>query len=99
MQGLMTENGPINWMPGTSEPTPNPYTWLNLTNIVWIDQPIGVGYSEGKPDIYDSTDMAREFVGFWKSFVKLFCMEEWKVYLAGESYAGVYISYIANAVN
>lgn len=98
MEGLLTENGPINWLPGTDVPTPNPFTWLNLTNVVWIDQPLGVGYSQGEPDIETEEELAAQFVGFWKTFVKLFCMEEWRMYLTGESYAGVYIPYIAGAV-
>lgn len=98
MEGLLTENGPINWLPGTDGPTPNPFTWLNLTNVVWIDQPLGVGYSQGEPDIETEEELAAQFIGFWKNFVKLFCMEEWRMYLTGESYAGVYIPYIAGAV-
>jgi carboxypeptidase D len=78
MEGLLTENGPINWLPGMDEPTPNPFTWLILTNVVWIDQPLGVGFSQ--------------------NFIKTFCMEDWRMYLTGESYAGVYIPYIADAV-
>lgn len=98
MEGLLTENGPINWLPGTDAPTTNPFTWLNLTNVVWIDQPVGVGYSEGDPDIEDEEQLATEFVGFWKNFVELFHMEDWRMYLTGESYAGMYIPYIAGAV-
>jgi carboxypeptidase D len=98
MEGLMTENGPINWLPGTDTPIPNPFTWLNLTHVVWIDQPLGVGYSQGEPDIETEEQLAVQFIGFWKNFVKLFCMEEWRMYLTGESYAGVYIPYIAGAV-
>jgi carboxypeptidase D len=98
MEGLLTENGPINWLPGTDEATPNLFTWLNLTNVVWIDQPLGVGYSQGEPDIETEDQLAIQFIGFWKNFVKLFCMEDWRMYLTGESYAGVYIPYMAEAV-
>lgn len=66
--------------------------------MVWIDQPLGVGYSQGEPDIEIEEQLAVQFTGFWKNFVELFCMEDWKTYLTGESYAGVYIPYIANAV-
>jgi carboxypeptidase D len=98
MEGLLTENGPINWLPGMDAPAPNPFTWLDLTNIVWIDQPLGVGFTQGEPDIETEDQLAIQFIGFWKNFVKLFCMEDWKMYLTGESYAGVYIPYIAQAV-
>ena len=98
MEGLLTENGPINWLLGMDEPAPNPFTWLNLTNVVWIAQPIGVGFSQGEPDIETEGQLAAQSIGFWKNFVKLLCMEDWRMYLAGESYAGVYIPYIAEAV-
>lgn len=98
MEGLLTENGPINWLPGMDEPMPNPFTWLNLTNVVWIDQPLGVGFAQGEPDIETEDQLAAQFIGFWKNFVHLFCMEDWRMYLTGESYAGVYIPYIAEAV-
>ena len=98
MEGLLTELGPINWVPGMDLPAPNPLTWLNLTNVVWIDQPLGVGYTQGEPDIETEDELAVEFIGFWRNFVELFCMENWRMYLTGESYAGVYIPYIAGAV-
>lgn len=98
MEGLLTENGPISWLPGVEAPSPNSFTWLELTNMVWIDQPLGVGYSQGEPDIETEEELAVQFAGFWKNFVKLFCMEDWRMYLTGESYGGVYIPYIAEAV-
>lgn len=99
MEGLVSGNGPINWLPGMSTPQPNPFTWLNLTNVVWVDQPLGVGYSQGEPDIEDEEELAMQFAGFWKKFVQLFRLENWRTYLTGESYAGVYIPYIADAVS
>jgi carboxypeptidase D len=98
MEGLLTELGPMNWVPGMDLPAPNPLAWLNLTNVVWIDQPLGVGYTQGEPDIETEDELAVEFIGFWRNFVELFCMENWRMYLTGESYAGVYIPYIAGAV-
>ena len=26
-------------------PVQNPYTWVNLTNMLWVEQPVGVGKS------------------------------------------------------
>lgn len=44
MAGLLQENGPFLWQPGTYSPRPNPFSWTNLTNMVWIDQPIGKSF-------------------------------------------------------
>lgn len=41
MGGLLQENGPFLWQPGTYSPQRNPFSWTNLTNMIWIDQPIG----------------------------------------------------------
>lgn len=47
LEGLLQENGPFLWQYGTFEPVQNPYTWVNLTNVVWVEQPIGTGFSTG----------------------------------------------------
>ena len=42
--------------------------------------------------------MAEQFLGFFKNFVDTFAMQGYTVYIAGESYAGYYVPYIANAM-
>ncbi|KAF2135504.1 uncharacterized protein K452DRAFT_303502 [Aplosporella prunicola CBS 121167] len=98
LSGLLTENGPFTWMSGTLAPTQNPYTWVNLTNMLWVEQPVGVGFSKGTPDITDELGMAKEFLGFYKQFVDTFELHGNKVYVTGESYAGYYVPYIADAM-
>ena len=88
LSGLLTENGPFLYQAGTYAPTPNPYSWVNLTNMVWIEQPIGVGYTQGVPNITDEIQLSAQMKGFWKQFVDTFDMHNYQVYLTGESYAG-----------
>ncbi|KAF2225202.1 Alpha/Beta hydrolase protein [Elsinoe ampelina] len=95
--GFLSENGPFLWQDGTIAPTQNPYSWTNLTNMMWVEQPVGVGYSQGVPNITDEVELAQEFLGFYKSFVDTFDAHGWDVYLTGESYAGYYVPYIADA--
>ena len=97
LSGLLTENGPFTWEAGTKAPTQNPYTWVNLTNTIWIEQPVGVGYTQGVPDIKDEVALAKEFIGFYKNFVDTFKAYHYKTYLTGESYGGYYVPYIADA--
>jgi len=70
--------------------------------MIWVDQPIGTGLSPAAPgapaQIMNEGDVARQFMGFWKNFMQTFDMEGRKVYLTGESYAGQYIPYIAEAM-
>lgn len=40
--------------------------------------------------------MATQFAGFWKNFIDTFDMHGYDVYLTGESYAGMFVPYIAN---
>lgn len=85
---------------GTYEPQQNPFSWTNLTNVVWVDQPIGTGFSpygdDAPANITNEVDVGRDFAGFWKNFMTTFNMTGRKVYLTGESYAGQYIPYIAS---
>ncbi|KAH8807966.1 serine carboxypeptidase [Xylogone sp. PMI_703] len=97
MTGLIHENGPILWQTGTQGFTPNTYAWRNLTNIVYVEQPVGVGFTQGKPDISNEVELGQQFIGFWKNFVKAFKLQHRKTYITGESYAGFYIPYVANA--
>lgn len=40
--------------------------------------------------------MAEQFLGFWKHFMETFQMQGWKVYVAAESYGGLYGPYISS---
>lgn len=100
MDGLFQENGPFLWQSGTYSPQPNPFAWTNLTNMVWIDQPIGTGLSNwapGAPELVTSEAIvAEQFAGFWQNFIDTFDMQGYDVYITGESYAGMYVPYIAS---
>ena len=99
LDGLLQENGPFLWQSGTYSPMPNPYSYTNLTNVVYVDQPVGTGFSpaaEGFPaTIVNEEIVAKNFMGFWKNFMDTFGLDGRKVYILGESYAGQYIPYIS----
>lgn len=97
LSGLLTENGPFTFEAGTLAPVQNPYSWTNLTNMMWVEQPVGVGFSQGTPNITNEVELAQEFIGFYKSFVNAFQVQNRKVYLTGESYGGYYVPYVADA--
>ncbi|PQE04801.1 carboxypeptidase cpdS protein [Rutstroemia sp. NJR-2017a BBW] len=98
LEGLMQENGPWIWQYGTYAPVPNPWTWVNLTNVVWVEQPVGTGFSQGIPTATSEEDVAAQFLGFWENFVDTFGLQGRKVFITGESYAGYYVPYIADAM-
>lgn len=66
--------------------------------MVWIEQPIGVGFTQGTPNITNEVELGQEFVGFYKQFSKTFDLQGRDIYLTGESYGGYYVPYIADAI-
>ncbi|KAF7535348.1 hypothetical protein G7054_g5477 [Neopestalotiopsis clavispora] len=96
--GMFYENGPFLWQDGTLEPVSNPWAWSKLTNVMWIDQPVNTGYSTGTPTVENQSDVADQFLGFWKNFIDTFSLQGADVYLSGQSYAGRYLSYIGTAM-
>lgn len=71
------------------------YSWTNLTNVVYIDQPVGTGLSPGESTVNNEVDISNQFNDFWRRFIDAFEMQGYKVYMTGESYAGMYIPYIS----
>ncbi|KEF62364.1 carboxypeptidase D [Exophiala aquamarina CBS 119918] len=98
LEGFLQENGPFLWQYGTFKPIQNQWSWTNLTNMVWVEQPVGTGFSQGTPTATSEKDVAEQFLGFFKNFVDTFAMQGYTVYIAGESYAGYYVPYIADAM-
>ena len=66
--------------------------------MVWVEQPVGTGFSQGQPTATDEKEVARQFLGFFKNFVNTFSLQGKKVFISGESYAGYYVPYIADAM-
>lgn len=66
--------------------------------MVWVEQPVGTGFSQGTPKATSQEETAAEFLGFWKNFMETFGLTGKKVYITGESYAGRYVPYIADAM-
>lgn len=100
LEGLFQENGPIQLPMGeTDKVVKNPYSWTNLSYVVYIENPVGVGFTEGTPDIRGEYDMAREFHGFLQQFYSTFEeLQGKRLWITGESYAGMYIPYIAHEI-
>ncbi|TFK67288.1 alpha/beta-hydrolase [Pluteus cervinus] len=99
LEGFLQENGPFSWAPGTAKPTPNQYSWTNLSSVLWVEQPVGTGFSQGTPNINNEDDLAKQVVGFLQQFLEVFAeLKGKKFYISGESYAGMYVPYIANYI-
>jgi len=66
--------------------------------MVSVEQPVGTGFSQGTPTATDEKDVAKAFLGFFKNFLDTFGLQDRKIYITGESYAGYYVPYIADAM-
>ncbi|KAJ3490468.1 hypothetical protein NLG97_g5770 [Lecanicillium saksenae] len=90
--GLFQENGPCTFNDGGSQPKLNPHSWNNFANMLYVDQPIGAGFSYGDVDAAGSTPQAAPAV--WKmvqAFLTQFPEYESRDFgLFTESYGGHY---------
>lgn len=97
MFGLFLENGPLRVeRNGTGG---NDFvlkaadaSWADKYHIVFIDQPVGTGFSYGDSVLTSMQDGSNEFIKFMVEFLKMYPgMKNNSVYLTGESYAGKYL--------
>ncbi|KAF5663629.1 serine-type carboxypeptidase [Fusarium heterosporum] len=98
LEGFLQENGPFSWKYGTYKPVPNAWSWHKLANVIWVEYPIGTGFSTGHVTARDNTETAAQFLKFWKNVVDTFGLQGKKIYVTGESYAGIYVPYIGAAM-
>ncbi|KAG6832808.1 hypothetical protein H0H92_009427 [Tricholoma furcatifolium] len=68
MIGLFQEHGPCRITNDSSSVTLNPYSWNNQANMLYIDQPVGTGFSYGETIVETSQEAAS---GVW-TFMQLF---------------------------
>ncbi|KAI0005234.1 Alpha/Beta hydrolase protein [Xylariaceae sp. FL0662B] len=76
-------------------------SWHEFANLLFVDNPVGTGYSyvDTNNYVHELDDMANQFVTFLEKWYNLFPeYEHDDIYIAGESYAGQHIPYIAKAI-
>lgn len=76
-------------------------SWYEFANMLFVDQPVGTGFSYVNTDSYlhELPEMASQFITFLEKWFELFPeYERDDIYIAGESYAGQHIPYIAKAI-
>ncbi|XP_042486582.1 serine carboxypeptidase-like 20 isoform X2 [Macadamia integrifolia] len=107
MDGFVYEHGPFNFQkankPGALPRLHlNPHSWSKVSNIIYLDSPAGVGfsYSNFKED-YRTGDLktasdSHSFLLKWFEQYPEFLSNPF--YLAGESFAGVYVPTLASEV-
>ncbi|KAL4462598.1 hypothetical protein ABPG74_000428 [Tetrahymena malaccensis] len=90
---LFTENGPFSVNDDLSLQY-NPYSWNNNANLVFVDQPVGTGFSQAGMGelVKNEEEVGEDFYQFVVGFLEQ--NPEYKgrpLFVTGESYAGHYI--------
>ena len=49
--------------------------------MIWVEQPVGTGFSKGKVTATNEYDVAKEFIGFFKNWETLFGIKNYKIYI------------------
>jgi len=85
---------------GTNSFHHNEYSWNTAANMVYLESPAGVGYSYcgnmsecNFTDDLSSADNLQAVLNFF--LMKFPEYQQHDLYIAGESYAGVYVPYLA----
>ena len=100
--GWSSGNGPLIFENGTF--VKNNYTWNKLADMVYIESPAGAGFSllntTKDEDIKTNDTSSAEqniisILDFYRKFPEL---KKKKLYLTGESYAGIYIPMLAEKI-
>jgi len=101
--GMLIENGPYMFDNKTFKLQRNNFSWNEDYDLVFVDQPVGTGYSNVKDsDHYcrNETCVAVNFYRFFIRFLEVYHFEYIgkPIYIFGESYAGHYIPAITEYI-
>jgi serine carboxypeptidase-like clade IV len=92
---LLSENGPYRMKPNSTDLIINPYSWNEKANVLYVDQPVGTGFSysnTSKDYAHNEKKIAEDMYNFLKEFLQAFPKyANLKFAVTGESYAGHYI--------
>ncbi|EPY43687.1 serine carboxypeptidase (CBP1) [Angomonas deanei] len=101
---LLQENGPCRMNETSGELYSNRYGWNDAAYLIYVDQPVGVGYSYTSDEanyVKDSEEVARDMYQFLQAFAQKMTVPSivtQQFILAGESYAGHYVPAIADYI-
>lgn len=103
MLGLISENGPFSIPDGSNNFTQseNPWSWNRVANVLYLQSPPGVGFSQNfNPKyVYNDTNTAidnYEALQVW--FQRFPEYRDRHFWITGESYAGMYVPYTAQHI-
>lgn len=98
LAGFLTENGPFRVGYNGTSLVHNTHSWNKLANMVFIEQPAGVGFSHYSAGHFEYSDQQcatdnRMFI--MKFFERYPALQNHPFYLSSESYGGHYLPTLA----
>lgn len=83
--------------------TPRQYAWTSTHSVLYVDNPVGVGYSFTADDAGYSEDQTAVGRNLYDALVQFFTLfpeyRDNEFYVAGESYAGKYVPAVSHAIH
>lgn len=102
MTGLFLENGPLRVTKTKEGEFIVDYldnSWVEVSHMVFVDQPIDAGFSFGSTNITTEEQVGRYMLWFLQGFYEKFPkMQTHDFMITGESYSGKYIPNIAKTI-
>ncbi|KAG8950045.1 hypothetical protein FRC04_008125 [Tulasnella sp. 424] len=98
--GLLMELGPCNVINDGREVAYNKYGWNEYANMIFLDQPVNVGFSYSNKSVTDSPTAAKDVYAFLQLFFQAYPEYAATPFsIAAESYGGIYAPHIATEIN
>lgn len=98
MTGLFFELGP-SWIDENVKPVYNPYSWNSNASVIFLDQPVNVGYSYSSASVSDTVAAGKDVYALLTLFFKQFPeYAHQDFHIAGESYGGHYVPVFASEI-
>ena len=99
MLAFMQENGPFAINDGEDYISENPEPWNKRANVLWLESPAGVGWSIAGTDAdLDTNDVIQSqdaLAALYSWYGKFPEFKTNKLFVSGESYAGIYVPYLS----
>ena len=78
----------------------NEHTWTKATTMLYVEQPIGTGFSYGHPLPETEADVSADLYVWLQNFYNVFeHLRPYNFYVMGESYAGMFVPSIARYIH